>query len=151
MHLGVKHINPNHFVGSETTPPEVEAIFGRPLLAFVPAVTHLSGDARVAGFAQRHEVGLVMSAALREWTDVVNLLCFSEPATLEAFLTQRVCLDVTVPDAFPSSAVPTAASRIALVLLISLGLLFGVFLAETLVSQPGTAGERARSLGSLGH
>lgn len=107
----------------------------------MPAVTHLRRDARVTGLAQRHEVGLVVSAALREWPDVVNLLCLSELAMFEALLTQRVCLDVAIPDAFPSSTVPTTASRVALVLFISLGLLIGVFLAETLISQPGAARE----------
>ena len=66
-------------------------------------------------------------------------------------LTQRMSRSVPVADAFPSSAVSSADSGIAVVFFVAFCFFLGVFLAEPSVSQLGTAGVGAGTLGFLGH
>ena len=81
-----------------------------------------------------------MSTSFREGQLVVDLFGGCQLSVLLAQLTQRVGFCVAVTDAFPSSAIPTAYSRVTVVLLIALGFLLCVFLTEPSMGQLGTAG-----------
>lgn len=61
---------------------------------------------------------------------MVNFLHCYELTFLEANLTQRMFLDITVTDTLPGSAISTAYSRVTVVLLIAFGFQLCVFLAE---------------------
>lgn len=117
----------------------------------MPAVAHLCGNPRVTRRTQSHEIALRMSSALGQRFDVVYLLSQSNDSTPSTFLAQRVGGDETVTDSFPGSAVPTAYSRVSVVLLVAFVLLLLVFLAEASACQFRTSGERTRSLWSLRH
>ena len=81
-----------------------------------------------------------MSTSFREGQLVVDLFGGCQLSILLAQLTQWVGFCVAVTDALPCSAVPTAYSRVTVVLLVALGFLLCVFLTEPSVGQLGTAG-----------
>ena len=114
----------------------------------VPAVTALGMDSGVTGFTQGNEVVPRMGSAFRQRLLVVDLLGGGQPAFLLTQLAQRVLLDVPVADALPGAAIPTAYSRVTVVLLVAFSFRLGVLLAEPAVRQLGTAGVRTRSFGS---
>ena len=93
-------------------------------LPLIPAIAALRMNPRMARLAQRHEVSLVMRPALCQRQPVVYLLHRPQQPLLPAFLTERVLCGVTVTDSFPRPAVPTAYSRVAVVLLVAAVLLF---------------------------
>ena len=57
-----------------------------------------------------------------------------------AFLAERMCLDVAVTDALPRPSIPTAYSRVSVVLLVALVFLTFMLLAEPTLRKVGTAG-----------
>ena len=82
---------------------------------------------------------------------VVDLFGGGQPAFLLTQLAQRVLLDVPVPDALPGAAIPTAYSRVTVVLLVAFGFRFGVLLAEPAIRQLGASGVRTGALGFCWH
>ena len=87
-----------------------------------------------------------MRSTFRKRNFVVHLFGWHKQSAFQTLLTEWMCLDIAISDSFPSSAVPTAYSRVSVVLLVAFGFLFCVFLAEPSVRQLGATGERARSL-----
>ena len=107
----------------------------------MPSVTTLRMDSRMAGLAQRNKVALVMCAALGQRFLVMHLLHGTQQSLLVALLTERVLLRIAVTNSFPRPAVPTAYSRVTVVLLVAAVLLFLMLLTEPSVCQLRTAGK----------
>ena len=100
-------------------------------------------DSGVTGLAQGNEVVPRVGSAFSQRLLVVDLLGGGKPAFLLAQLAQRVLLDVPVSDALPGAAIPASYSRVTVVLLVALGLCFGVLLAEPAICQLGASRVRA--------
>ena len=113
----------------------------------MPAITALCVDSGVTRLTERHKIALLMGTALGERELVVYFLRRGESPGFETLLTQWVRRYVAVAYSFPCSAVPTAYSRVAVVLLVAFGLQLGVFLAEPAIGQPGASGVRAGPFG----
>ena len=92
-----------------------------------------------------------MGAAPRQRKDVVDFLCRGHPAFLLALLTQRMRRNVSVAYPFPRSAVPTAYSRVTVVLLVAAGFLFLMLLTEPSIREIRAAWVGAGSLRSFRH
>lgn len=102
-------------------------------------------DLAVTGLAEGYEVVPCMSSTLGQRCLVVYLLGGNEPALLLAQLTEGVLCYIAVADAFPCASVPTAYSRVSVILLVAFGFLLCVFLAEPAIRQLGTSGVGTRS------
>ena len=100
----------------------------------MPAIPALGVDSGVTGFTEGNEVVPCVCATLGKRYLVMHLLSGSQPAIPLAQLAQRVLLDVPVADALPGAAIPTAYSRITVILLVAFVLLFLMLLAEPSVS-----------------
>ena len=87
-----------------------------------------------------------MRSAFRERNFVMHLFGRHELSVFQTLLTEWVCLHITISNTFPSSAVPTAYSRVSVVLLVAFCFLLCVFLTEPSFRQSGATWERARSL-----
>ena len=85
----------------------------------------------MAGLAQRHEVSLVMRPALCQRQPVVYRLHRSQQPLLLALFAEWVLCGVAVTDSFPHPPVPTAYSRVTVVLLVAM-----VLLSPILVTEP---------------
>ena len=85
----------------------------------------------MAWLAQRHEVSLVMRPALCQRQLVVYLLNRTQQTLLITLLTERMLGCVAVTDSFPHPPVPTAYSRVTVVLLVAM-----VLLSPILVTEP---------------
>ncbi len=85
----------------------------------------------MAGLAQRYKIALIMCAALRQRQLVMYLLHGYKDSFLLALLTERVSAGVAVTDTFPRSAVPTAYSRVTVVLLVATALLLLMLLTKS--------------------
>ncbi len=81
-----------------------------------------------------------MRPALCQRQLVVYLLHWPQHPLLLALLTERVLCSVAVTDTFPCPAIPTAYSRVAVVLLVAAVLLFFMLLTELSLCQLRTAG-----------
>ena len=108
-------------------------------------------DLAMAGLAQCNEVIPCMGTAFSQRLAVVNFFSLYKPTFFEAHLTQGMLTHIAVTDALPCTAIASPGIRVAVILLIALGFLLCVFLAEPAVSQLGTAGMRAGSLWFPGH
>lgn len=117
----------------------------------VPAIPALGVDSGVTGFTEGNEVVPCVCATLGKRYLVMHLLSGSQPAIPLAQLAQRVLLDVPVADALLGAAIPTAYSRVTVVLLVAFSFRLGVLLAEPAVRQLGTAGVRTGALWLCGH
>ena len=84
----------------------------------------------MAGLAQRHEVLLVMRPALCQWQLMVYFLHRPQQSFLLALLTERMLGCIAVTDTLPCPPIPTAYSRVAVVLPVA-----AVFLPRILLSQ----------------
>jgi len=71
-----------------------------------------------------------MCSTFRKRYFVMHLFGRHKQSLFKTLLAQRVLLHITISDSFPSSAVPTAYSRVSVVLLVALCFLLCVFLAE---------------------
>ena len=71
---------------------------------------------------------------------MMHLFDRGKPAVFETQLAQRMLLDVPVADALPGAAIPTAYSRVTVVLLVAFGFHLGVLLAEPAIRQLGASG-----------
>ena len=87
-----------------------------------------------------------MAAAFGQRFDVVHLLSFYVPSFRKASLAERVGMNVTVADSFPSTTVPSLGSLVTVVLLVAPTLLPFMLRTEASVCQVGTAGEGAGTL-----
>ena len=112
----------------------------------MPPVTALRMNPCMARLAQRHKVSLVMRAALCQRQLVVYLLHRMQHALLVALLTERVLCGVAVTDSLPGTPIPTAYSRVTVVLLVAAVLLFLMLLTEPPVRQLRASGEGTRPL-----
>ena len=117
----------------------------------MPAVTTLRMYTAVAALAQRDQVISRMRTALGKRYDMMHFLNRNYDPTLEALLTERMLLCIGSTDAAPSPSVPTAYSRIPVVLLVAGIFFFLVFLAEPSVCQVGTARMGTRSCRFIWH
>ena len=86
-----------------------------------------------------------MISALCQRLDVMHLLRLNKTSFLKTLFTKRVCIHITVTDAFPRTSIFSFGCRVAAVLLISLVLYFLMFLTEPAIRQLGTAGVGTRS------
>ena len=115
-------------------------------LMVVPPVTPLRMNPRMAGLAQRHEVSLVMGAALCQRHPVVYLLHRMQQPFLITLLTERMLYSVSVTDSFPRPAIPTAYSRVSVILLVAAVLLLLMLLTEPSLCQLWASREGTRPL-----
>lgn len=104
----------------------------------MPAVSTLRMDAAVAALAQRDQVLPHMSPSLGERHNVMHLLDRHDDPTPETLLTERRLLHIACADTAPSPSVPTAYSRIPVILLVACVLLFLMFPAVPSVRQVRT-------------
>ena len=100
----------------------------------VPSVTALGMDPRMTLLAQSNEVTPVMSSTLGQRFLVVYLLGLHQDSLVIALLTERVLCYIAVTDPLPCPSIPTAYSRISVVLLVAFVLLFLMLLTEPSVS-----------------
>lgn len=105
---------------------------------FVPTISSLCMNPSMTAAAKRHQIAPVMCTAFRKWFLMMNSFNGSDDSFLKAHLTEGVGLDVGIPDAFPGSAVPTAYSRVPVVLLVVAVVLLRMFFTETVLRQLGT-------------
>lgn len=117
----------------------------------MPAVTTLCMDTAVAAFAQRYKVIPRMRTALGQRHDVMHLLNWHDNPTPEAFLAERIFLHITCADTAPCSSIPTAYSRIPVILFVACVFLFLMFLAVPSVRQVRTARMGTRPLWFVRH
>lgn len=115
-------------------------------LMAVPPITTLCMNPCMARLTQRHKVSLVMRPALRQWQLVVYLLNRTQNTFLVTLLTERVLCSVAVTDSFPCPPVPTAYSRVTVVLLVAAVLLFLMLLTKASLCQLRASGEGTRPL-----
>ncbi len=100
----------------------------------------------MAGLAQRHEVLLVMRPALCQWQLMVYFLHRPQQSFLLALLTERMLGCIAVTDTLPCPPIPTAYSRVAVVLLVAAVLLPLMLLTEPPFRQLRASGEGTRPL-----
>lgn len=115
------------------------------LCVVVPPVAALRVNPRMARLAECDEVSTVVRPTLRERQPVVYLLGLCIDPFLKAELTQRMSCCVAVTGALPSASIPTAYSRIAVVLLVAFVFLLLMFFTEALpiLHKLRTTGVRA--------
>lgn len=112
----------------------------------MPSVTSLCVYPCVARLAQRDEVAPVMCSTFRQRNLVVYLFDWDKHSILVAQLTERMCLNRAVTDAFPRTSVSFPCSRGTTVLLVTLVFFPLVFLTEPSFRQLRTTGMVARVL-----
>lgn len=100
----------------------------------VPSFTALGMDPCMTLLAQSNEVTPVMSSTLGQRFLVVYLFGLHQDSLGIALLTERVLRYITVTDSLPCPSIPTAYSRVSVVLLVAFVLLFLMFLTEPSVS-----------------
>ena len=105
----------------------------------------------MARLTQAHKVVPCMSAAFGNGQDVVNFLYRSQSTFLEAHLTEGMLRCISVPDAFPRSAVLLIDVCAALVFVVLSAFLHTVLFTKLSFTEVGAAGMRAGSEWSLGH
>ena len=115
------------------------------------SVSNFVVDLGVAGLTETHKVVPCVSAAFGNGQDVVNLLNRSQSTFLEAHLTEGMLRCISVPDAFPRSAVLFIDVCAALVFVVLSAFLHTVLFTKLSFTEVGTAGVRAGSEWSLGH
>jgi len=116
-----------------------------------PPSTFSGGDLRVTGLTQAHQVLGRVSAALRQGLDVVYFRGGCEPSIFFTLLAKRMGGNVSVPDSLPCPTIPFLDGRVAVILFIAFGFLFGMFITEPSFRKLGTARVGARPLGFEGH
>ncbi len=109
-----------------------------------PPVAALGVYPRVTGLAQGDQIISRMCAAFGQRDLVVYFLGRRKSAFMLTQLAHRMRLHIAVADSFPCASVPTAYSRVAVVLLVALGFQLGVFFTEPSVCKSWTAGVRTR-------
>ena len=112
----------------------------------MPSVTALRMDLGVAGRTKRHQVRFTMVAVFWQRLDVMHLIRFGKPTFFLALLAKRVCIHVSVTDAFPCLTIPTLDCGVPSVLFIALVLQFLMLLTKPAVREVGTAGVGAGAL-----
>ena len=117
----------------------------------MPSVTVLGMESCVTGFTQCDEVIFTVCPTFRQRSLMVNLFGRNQKSVLLTQLTQRMRRRISVTDAFPRSAVPSADSGITVVFFVAFCFFLGVFLAEPTVGQLGTTGMGTGTLGFRGH
>lgn len=105
----------------------------------------------MAWLTQSYQIASVVCATFGKRNLMMDFLSWYHPTLLETHFTQRVLLYIAVPYALPGSSIPTAYSRVTVVLLVALVLLTLVFLAESSLCKVGTSGVGTGALGFLGH
>ena len=60
----------------------------------------------MARYAERHQIALLMCAAIRNWSDVMNERRENISPLLFAHLTERMPCQMTITDTFPCASVP---------------------------------------------
>ena len=108
-------------------------------------------DLRMAGLTETHEVFPCMSAAFGNGQNVVNFLYRSQPAFLEAYLTERMLRCISVPDALPRSAVLAVDVGAALVFVVLAAFPHTVLLTKLSFTKIGAAGVGAGPERSFWH
>ena len=96
----------------------------------MPSVTALRMDLGVAGRTKRHQVRFTMVAVFWQRLDVMHLIRFGKPTFFLALLAKRVCIHVSVTDAFPCLTIPTLDCGVPSVLFIALVLQFLMLLSK---------------------
>lgn len=105
----------------------------------------------VAGLTETHQIVTCMSAAFGNGQNVVNFLYRSQPTFPQTHLTEGMLRCISVPDAFPRSAVLFIDICAALVFIVPAALLHTVLLTELSVTEIGAAGVRAGAQRLSGH
>lgn len=112
----------------------------------MPAVATFRMDFRMTGLTQGDKITLLVCSALGQRQLVMHLFYRTKQAFPVALLTERVLGYIAVTDSFPRPAIPTAYSRVPVVLLVALVLLPLVFLTEPSLCQVGAAWKRTGAL-----
>lgn len=115
-------------------------------LMLIPSVPTLRMNPGMARLTQRHKVSLVMRPALCQWQPMVYFLNRTQHALLVTLFTERVLGSVTVTDSLPRSAVPTAYSRVTVVLLVAAVFLLLMLLTKAPFCQLRASGKGTRPL-----
>ena len=112
----------------------------------MPSVTTFRMDFRVTRLTQRDKITLFVCSSLGQRQLVMHLFYRTKQTFPVALLTERVLGYIAVTDSFPRPAIPTAYSRVPVVLLVALVLLPLVFLTEPSFRKVGTAGKGTGAL-----
>ena len=115
-------------------------------LFIVPSVTTLSMYLCVTTLAKGDQIVSVMCSTFSQRLLVMHLFNWYNHTLLKTNFTKRMCLNVAVSNALPHSSIPTAYSRIPVVLLVPGVLLLLMLLAEPFVRKFRTAWESTRLL-----
>lgn len=139
------------YVLTVTNPTIVNAAGLKEVTIFVaffsfPSISILRMDSGVTGLTQSNQIATIMSSALRQWNLMMHFLCLHKNSLAVTNFTKRMFAYKFVSDTFPSSAVPTAYSRISVVLLVALVLFLLMLLTKPSVCQLWATRITARSL-----
>ena len=105
----------------------------------------------MATLTQRHEVALVVRAAISQRQDVMYFLGRRQPVLYHTLLAKGVRLDIMRTDLLPCATVAFVGVRIAQVSVVLMPRNLLVFIAEPAVCQSSAPGIGTRSLGFVGH
>ena len=105
----------------------------------------------VAGLTETHQIVPCMSAAFGNGQNVVNFLYRSQPTFLETHLTEGMLRCISVPDAFPRSAVLFIDVCAAFVFIVPAAFLHTVLLTKLSFTEIGAAGMGAGPERSFWH
>lgn len=100
----------------------------------------------MAALTQRHEVVIVVRAAVCKRQDVMHFLGGSQPAFALTLLAKRMRLDVARTNPSPNASVSLVRIRIALIFVVMASGDLPVFIAITIVGQPTATGVGAGAL-----
>ena len=117
----------------------------------MPAVTTLGMNPRMAALAKCNEVAPVVGSTLRQRSPVMHFLRSYQNSLFITQFTERMTLHITVTDTFPSPSIPTAYSRISVILLVAFILFFRMLLTEPSFGQLRTTWVRTWPLRSSWH
>lgn len=117
----------------------------------MPAVASLGVDSSMATVAEAHQISLRIRAALSQGKNMVDYLGGRVSPHFEAFLTQRVNRSIPSANLPPLAIISLDSFWVALVMIVMLGFLLGMFIAKSSLAQPGAARVGAGALGLPGH
>lgn len=95
-----------------------------------PTITILCMDSCMTGLTKSNQIASLVGSAFRQRNLMVHFLCFHKDSFVITDFTKRMFAYIFVSDTFPSSAVPTAYSRISVVLLVAFVLFLFMLLTK---------------------
>ena len=98
---------------------------------YSPTVTILCMDSCMTGLTKSNQIASLVGSTFGQRNLMVYFLCFHKNSLAITNFTKRMFAYIFVSNTFPSSAVPTAYSRISVVLLVAFVLFLLVFLTKS--------------------